>query len=115
VSAATGELDFFEYWVGDGFAGYLTTVHQTSGTSKGQQNPNNVPTVPAGTNYGDWHIFGCLWTPNEVRWYLDNNLVTTVETGPGTPYTAVEQQKMFLILGTGVNWPMYVDYVHVWQ
>jgi beta-glucanase (GH16 family) len=114
-SAPAGELDFFEYYVSGGYRAYLTTVHQASGTTKGVQNPNNVPTVPSGTNYGTWHIYGCLWTPNEVRWYFDNNLVETVKTGPGTPYTALEQEKMFLILGSGVNWPMYVDYVHVWQ
>ena len=115
MSAPVGELDFFEYYVGGGYQAYLTTVHQSTGTSKGQQNGNNAPTMPQNTYYGDWHTYGCLWTPNEVRWYFDNNLVTTVQTGPYTPYTAVEQEKMFLILGTGVKWPMYVDYVHVWQ
>jgi beta-glucanase (GH16 family) len=115
LSGPSGELDFFEYYVGGGNALYLTTVHQASGSSNGQQNANNWPTVPAGTNYGNWHTYGCLWTPNEVRWYFDNNLVTTVQTGPGTPFTAVEQEHMFLMLGTGRNWPMYVDFVHVWQ
>jgi beta-glucanase (GH16 family) len=114
-NAPTGELDFFEYYVGGGYAAYLTTVHQSSGNNKGQQNANNAPTMPQGTYYGDWHTYGCLWTPNEVRWYFDNNLVTTVQTGPYTPYTAVEQEKMFLILGAGYKWPMYVDYVHVYQ
>lgn len=113
-SSPSGELDFFEYYVSGGYRAYLTTVHQASGTSK-QQNPNNVAPVPNGTNYGNWHTYGCLWTPDEVRWYFDNNLVTTVKTGPNTPYTALEQEKMFLILGTGSKWPMYVDYVHVWQ
>jgi beta-glucanase (GH16 family) len=114
-SAPSAELDVFEYYVSGGYRYYLTTVHQASGMAKGVQNLNNVPTVPSGTNYGAWHIYGCLWTTNEVRWYFDNNLVETVKTGPGTPYTALEQEKMFLILGTGLNWPTYVDYVHVWQ
>jgi beta-glucanase (GH16 family) len=114
-SAPFAELDFFEYYVWEGYKAYLTTVHQASGTGKGVQNYNNNPTVPSGTNFASWHIYGCLWTPDEVRWYFDNKLVETVKTGPGTPYTALEQEKMFLILGTGVNWPMYVDYVHVWQ
>lgn len=114
-SAAYAELDFFEYYVEPGYVAYLTTVHQASGTGKGVQNGNNAPKVPRGTNWGNWHIYGCLWTKDEVRWYFDNALVTTVKTGPGTPYTALEQEKMYLILGTGVNWPMYVDYVHVWQ
>jgi hypothetical protein len=50
-----------------------------------------------------------------VQWYFDNQLVTTVATGPGTPFTALEKNKMFLVLGTGTWWPIYVDYVHVWQ
>ena len=114
LSAPSGELDVFEYYISGGYQAYLTTVHQVTGTNR-QQNPNNVPTVPQGTNYGDWHTYGCLWTPNEVRWYFDNNLVETVKTGPNTPYTALEQEHMFLILGSGSKWPMYVDYVHVWQ
>jgi beta-glucanase (GH16 family) len=62
-----------------------------------------------------FHTYGCLWTPDKVVWYFDNKPVTTVSTGPGTPFTAIEKEHMFIMLGTGRNWPMDVDYVHVWQ
>jgi beta-glucanase (GH16 family) len=111
----SAELDIFEYYVSGKTRAYLTTVHQTLGDSKGLQNSNNVPKVSKSEGYAEWHIFGCLWTPNEVRWYFDNKLVTTVKTGPGTIFTALEQSNMFLVLGAGEKWPMYVDYVRVWK
>jgi hypothetical protein len=39
----------------------------------------------------------------------------TIATGPGTYFTALEEDQTFLILGTGENWPTTFDYVHVWQ
>jgi len=108
------ELDFMEYFTKGSESAYITTVHQILNRSN-VDNTNNVPTVPAGTDFSAWHTYGCLWTPNKVQWYFDNHLVTTVATGPGTPFTALEQSKMFLILGAGYWWPTYVDYVHVWQ
>jgi len=117
VGSPYAELDFMEYYTQGGQSDYITTVHQFVNTnpSTQDQNLNNLPTIPAGTDFGTWHTYGCLWTPNLVRWYFDNQLVTTVATGPGTPFTALEQSKMFLILGTGQYWPMFVDFVHVWQ
>ena len=111
------ELDFMEYYTPERQSTYLTTVHQWINTypSTQAQNPNNVPAIPANTDFSKWHTYGCLWTPNQVQWFFDNQLVTTVATGPGTPFTALEQSQMFLLLGTGVSWPMYVDYVRVWQ
>ena len=111
------ELDFMEYYTQGSQSNYITTVHQWMNTNPSTQvqNVNNLPAIPASTNFGTWHTYGCLWTPNQVRWYFDNQLVTTVATGPGTPFTALEQNKMFLVLGTGTWWPIYVDYVHVWQ
>lgn len=114
-----GELDFMECYPTGSACTYITTVHQwlnnDSGDTSVAQNPDNEPAVPAGMDFTQWHIYGCLWTPNQIQWYLDNKLVTTVATGPGTSFTALEQNHMFLVLGTGKNWPMDVDYVHVWQ
>jgi beta-glucanase (GH16 family) len=123
------ELDFMEYYTAPVSAAqaavstqplqgiYTTTVHEWTNTSPATsvQNPNNVPVIPPGTDFSMWHTYGCLWTPNQVQWYFDNQLVTTVATGPGTPFPSLELSKMYLILGSGAWWPMYVDYVHVWQ
>jgi beta-glucanase (GH16 family) len=111
------ELDFMEYYTQSRKSTYETNVHQFIEGDSGSnvQNANDIPKIPPGTNFGTWHTYGCLWTPNQVQWYFDNKLVTTVATGPGTPFTALEQSKMFLILGTGQWWPMNVDYVRVYQ
>lgn len=119
IGSYFGELDFMECYPTGSACSYITTVHQwqrnDSGDTSVAQNPDNEPAVPAGTDFTQWHIYGCLWTPNQIQWYLDNKLVMTVATGPGTSFTALEQNHMFLVLGTGKNWPMDVDYVHVWQ
>jgi beta-glucanase (GH16 family) len=120
------ELDFLEAYPG-GLGGatqgangvtLLTTVHQwttINGTNVSVQQPNVVPTLPVGFNYDAYHIYGCLWTTNNVTWYIDNQPVMTVKTGPGTNFSALEQDHMYLVLGTGTNWPVSYDYVHVWH
>lgn len=113
------ELDFMEaYPYGSAGTVILTNVHQWTVTSGGKtsvQQPNDVPILPSGFNYDAFHIYGCLWATNSVTWYIDNQPVMTVATGPGTRFTALEQDHMAVILGTGKNWPMTVDYVHIWQ
>jgi len=120
------ELDFLEAYPG-GLGGatqgangvtLLTTVHEwttINGSNVSVQQPNVVPTLPADFNYDAFHIYGCLWTTDSVTWYVDNQPVMTVATGPGTNFTALEQDHMFLVLGTGANWPVTYDYVHVWH
>jgi beta-glucanase (GH16 family) len=111
-----GELDFMEaYPISARQIAIATTIHQWLNGNSISQNSNNGPNIPAGTNFSQFHTYGCLWTPNKVVWYFDNKPVTTVSTGPGTPFTAIEKEHMFIMLGTGRNWPMDVDYVHVWQ
>jgi beta-glucanase (GH16 family) len=121
------ELDFVEAYPGGGGGStngnngvtFLTTVHQwtptaTSETGTNVQNSDITP-IPAGFNYDGFHTYGMLWTDNNVAWYIDNQLVMSAATGPGTDFTALEQDTMTMILGTGKNWPMTVDYVHVWH
>ncbi len=111
-----GELDFMEaYPIAPRKIAIATTIHQWVNSTSVSQNSNNGPSIPAGTNFEQFHTYGCLWTPDKVVWYFDNKPVTTVQTGPGTPFTAIEQEHMFVMLGTGRYWPMQVDYVHVWQ
>jgi beta-glucanase (GH16 family) len=118
------ELDFMEaYPWGPGGAtnGYngvtlLTTIHQWFATSGGNYSLQNddIPPIPAGFNYNAFHIYGCLWTADSIVWYIDNIAVMTVPIGSLTSFTAIQQNNMFLILGTGKNWPTTYDYVHVW-
>ena len=119
------ELDFMEA-VPNGKGGattgsngvtIITTAHQwTKGNGwNDTYNTNNIPPVPASFNYDAFHIYGCLWSPSSVTWYIDNQPVMTVAIGPGTELTAIEQDQLFLILGTGKNWPTTFDYVRVWH
>lgn len=82
---------------------------------------------------GNWHTYGCLLTPGKVTWYLDGVAKMTqlysatappnpLANGTITPTPAgvfnildTETGGMAMILGSGANWPMDVDYVHVGQ
>jgi beta-glucanase (GH16 family) len=109
------ELDFMEAYPTGSSITYITTIHDWMGQTANGQNSNNVPTVPASTDYTQFHRYGCLWTPGKVVWYFDDEPVTTVATGAGTLYDSMETDKMAVLLGTGVSWPMDVDYVRIWQ
>lgn len=66
--------------------------------------------------------------PREIRWYFDNQLKLTekyfatgspVPTLRGLPagtfsYLDAQAQGMALTLGTGVGYPMDVDWVRIW-
>lgn len=118
------ELDFMEAYPG-GSGGattgsngvtILTTIHQWFATSGGNwsiQNDDITP-LPSSFNYSAFHIYGCLWTTDTITWYVDNQAVMTVPIGANTSFTAIPLDKMFLLLGTGQNWPATYDYVHVW-
>lgn len=119
------ELDFMEA-VPNGKGGattgwngvtITTTAHQwTEGNGwNDTYNTNNITPMPASFNYDAFHIYGALWKPSSVTWYIDNQPVMTVATGPGTDLTAIAQDQIFLILGTGKNWPTTFDYVRVWH
>lgn len=118
VNAPFSELDFMEYYTPQaGSSTYETNIHQiiNSEPETQVQNLNDVPSIPKNTDFAVWHRYGCLWTPTAVRWYFDDKLVTTVPVGPKSPFSQLDQTKMFVILGTGLNWPMDVDYVRIWR
>ncbi len=126
VSPANGtqfaELDFLECYPNDPHSCIpITTLHQWSVASSGNtsvQNPStpgNIPTLPAGFDLTAWHVWGCLWTATAVTWYIDNVAYITLPIGAGTNFTALANDHMVLILGTGKSWPVQFDYVHVWQ
>jgi hypothetical protein len=130
------ELDFFEAYTG-GFAPYngsfVGTVHDwtfNNNTYSNCQNANNFQNTSV--DWNQWHILGCLWTPGQISWYLDDNLLMTQQysaTGAPNPcvnctsgsgcatglFSIMDSENNFLILGCSEEWPLYVDYVHVWQ
>jgi beta-glucanase (GH16 family) len=70
----------------------------------------------------DWHIYSALWTAGQVKFYLDEDLISTVDTFDST------DQPMFLLLQNwthngcwdcgqtnGTDTDTQVDWVRVWQ
>ncbi len=134
------ELDFFEAYT-SGYSDYdgsfVGTVHDWSDGSKiHYQNANNVQSLPKSTDFNQWHTYGCLWVPGKVTWYFDGVPLMTQNysatappdplpnagAGSPTPPPAgtfsildTDPQGMLLILGSDPQWPIYVDWVRVWQ
>jgi hypothetical protein len=93
-----------------------------------------VRTVPASTNFNQYHRYGLLWVPatatkpGSYTYYFDG-----VKVGPTvfyskyanqppiptarTPWTfgVIDQRHLVLILSTGSSTPMSVESVEVWQ
>ncbi len=146
------ENDFFEYnlkkWYGVNT--YGGAIHDWYGTwnqcgnqwycevnnsyGGGSSFTNYVITVPASTDWTQYHTVGQLWVPGTsangnkgyVQYYFDDqptsDKVTWVNSGDGTPppteefaFSIMDKQHLVIVLGTGVNVPMSVDWVHVWQ
>jgi len=129
------ELDFFEAYTGgkaDYTGAFIGTLHDWADDSKTHyQNSNNWQNQPT-TDYNQWHTYGCLWSPGKVIWYFDGVAKITqiysatappspLANGTITPTPAGifnildnDPEGMLLILGSD-EWPMYVDWVRVWQ
>lgn len=63
----------------------------------------------------DFHIFTCKWSPNKIKWYIDNRLVA-VYCGNGIPQT-----PMYIVINLALNQKsdeynnMIIDWVKTWK
>jgi hypothetical protein len=100
-----------------------------------QHMPGNEPKrpTPERTDFTQYHRFGFLWVPatdnksGYARYYFDGKTVgqdrtwTKYADQPPPPtnqswaFGRLDQQHQVLILGTGINEPMTVRSVNVWQ
>jgi hypothetical protein len=89
--------------------------------------------VPAATDFRQYHRYGFLWVPatathpGYAQYYFDGNAVgpalnwTKYTDQPAIPdgqpwqYGVIDKQHLVLILGTGLNEPMTIRSVNVWQ
>lgn len=119
----SAELDMFE---GQGSQPTVLygTVHRNSAAGYGQsdtQNDNNYNDTGIDLT-ADFHVYGMLWTPSTIYWYLDGNLISQAPTYDSTA------QPMFLLfdmyiggwtVDTDLTTPdelkLEVDWVRVWQ
>lgn len=95
---------------------------------------SDVKTAVRGdTDFTQFHLYGFLWVPatestmGYAQFYFDRNPVgrrvtwtkfmeqSDAPDGQSWQFGALDNQHLVLILGTGVNKPMTVDSVNVWQ
>jgi beta-glucanase (GH16 family) len=127
---AGGEIDIMEL-VGSEPGRAYGTLH----FGNPPERSTNYYDLPAGTTYSDdFHIFALEWEPDEIRWYVDDNLFHlesewfTTGRKDAQPPAPFDQDFYLLInVAVGGHWPgrpdetsvfpqmLYVDYVRVYQ
>jgi beta-glucanase (GH16 family) len=109
------------------------TIHgpQGGGDYNGGSGVGGTYTLPGGAALADnFHIYAIEWTPNQIKWFLDNNqfFTATPASLPGGGTWVFTQPQFFILnVAVGGNWPgnpdgttvfpqqMLVDYVRVYQ
>jgi beta-glucanase (GH16 family) len=119
----SGEIDIFE-GQGDRPHTYFGTIHDWVNLES-TANENNHFALPDSVDFSQFHVYGVLWTPGTVAWYLDDHLLHSEKTP-----AIFDQQSFFLVLSMqqGLNWKrgdgsartrsdlvLNVDWVRVWQ
>lgn len=125
--------------VHDWFGRYKTTCpnlpfcHVTNSNGGGSNFSNFVVATPIGTDFTSPHRYGVLWMPatpsrqGSLEYYFDRN-ATSIRVSwqlfakqlppPGLndwTFGVADQQHLALILSTGVNQPLTVKNIIVWQ
>lgn len=127
--AAGGEIDIMEL-VGSAPGTAYGTLHfgNPAEHSSGEFN------LPDGETFSDdFHVFAVEWEPEEIRWYVDDQLFHSVTrwftSAANAVYPAPYDQDFYLLVNVAVggHWPgspdetsvfpqmLYVDYVRVYQ
>jgi hypothetical protein len=109
------ETDFYEKLPTAGNQ-WQSAAHHWIGVGQTDHNEWYTYQTPAGYDFNDFHTYGLLWVPAD-HWgmYNDDNLVYTYSYS-SFPWLALSDDKAWpCIIGTGKNWPMYIDWVRVWQ
>ncbi|TDM08905.1 MAG: glucan endo-1,3-beta-D-glucosidase [Ideonella sp. MAG2] len=75
--AASGEIDLMEI-VGDKPHEVLNSLHFGSSFPK-RSLITKAYALPGGSTVADWHVFGLEWQPGEIRFYVDDVLVSTYD------------------------------------
>jgi hypothetical protein len=120
-----GELDIFE---GQGATPhtFYGTIHDWTHDQDAKNNKgSNYYELSNTVDLSQYHVYGLLWTPGRVVWYLDNQSLFSAST-----YPIFDLQDYYLIVGSqeGANWTygdlsgvsastiaVNVDWVRVWQ
>jgi hypothetical protein len=120
-----GELDIFE---GQGSIPhtFYGTIHDwIDGKDAKNNKGSNYYQVSNAVDLSQYHVYGLLWVPGRVTWYLDNQALFSAST-----YPVFDVQDYYLIIASqeGENWTygdmsgvtsskitVNVDWARVWQ
>lgn len=128
-----GEIDIMEMIGGIGIGNTGTELSDSIvyGTLHWNQNGHvqsgGKTSLKSGRFADDFHLFGVIWTPQVIKFYVDSTIYYQVDITPA--WMSAFQKNFFIILNLAVggNWPgspnsatvfpqtMLVDYVRVYQ
>jgi beta-glucanase (GH16 family) len=122
----SGEIDMMEY-IGGEPSKVLGTVHY--GPGPGSTYITRTTSLGSGTFNDEFHVFSLEWEADQIRWYLDGNLYTTIsKTDLGNNNYPFNESFYFIInMAVGGNLPgapdastvfpqqLIVDYIRVYQ
>jgi beta-glucanase (GH16 family) len=122
----SGEIDLMEL-VGHEPNKVYGTIHY--GPGPGSTQTSRGYTLPSGNFSDEFHVFSVEWKQDQIKWYVDNNLYSTVNRADIGSLNWPFNEQFFLIfnLAVGGNWPgnpdattyvpqwMIVDYIRVYQ
>ncbi len=124
---ACGEIDIMEYLGHETNKTHATLHYGTSTATHGSK--GNSLTLSSGTFYDQFHVFSMEWKLDQIKIYVDNNLLLLVNKSDlgSTPYPFNAPFFFIFNVAVGGNWPgspdgttsfpqrMIVDYVRVFQ
>ncbi|MEI6677953.1 MAG: family 16 glycosylhydrolase [Mariniphaga sp.] len=123
---ACGELDIMEL-IGTYPSRVTGTMHWKDAGGHGSKGADFNSST--GNFSQQFHVFSLIWTPDVLKWYVDDQLfLTTVKADLGSANYPFNADQFFIFnVATGGNWPgspdastvfpqrMFVDYVRVFQ
>lgn len=122
----SGELDLMEM-VGHEPNKVYGTLHY--GPGPGSIQISRSYTLPSGTFSDEYHVFSVEWKQDQIKWFVDGNLFSTVHKNDFGAVNYPFNEEFYLIfnLAVGGNWPgnpdattvfpqwMVVDYIRLYQ
>ena len=122
----SGEIDIMEM-LGHEPSKVYGTIHY--GPGPGSTQISRPYSLSSSSFYDQFHVFSLEWSQDELKWYVDNQLFSTVkkaDVGSNTwPFN--EEFYMIINLAVGGNWPgnpdantsfpqwMILDYVRAYK